>query len=100
MERSYGNVATTKLEEVIRDNSFNANWNISKEQISVCKACEYRDICTDCRAFLENPADPYSKPLKCGYDPNTGTWEAWSTHPLKKQAKEYYGFTEEPSRKN
>ncbi len=49
-------------------------------------------MCTDCRAYVEDPNDNLSKPLKCGYDPYTGKWEEWSTNPLKKTAMKHYGF--------
>jgi hypothetical protein len=60
----------------------------------VCKDCEFRYICTDCRAYLEDPYNEYSKPLKCGYDPYTGEWSEWSTNPLKQAAIKYYGMEE------
>ena len=67
---------------------------IQKDQIAVCKDCEFRYICTDCRAYKEDPEDDYSKPLKCGYDPYTGVWSEWSTNPLKQKAIQYYGMEE------
>jgi hypothetical protein len=41
---------------------------------------------------VENPRDPYSKPLKCGYNPYTAEWAEWSQHPLKQDAIAYYGL--------
>lgn len=67
---------------------------ITKDKITGCKDCEFRYICTDCRAYIEEPEDIYSKPLKCGYDPNTGEWEDWSKNPLKEQAITHYKLKE------
>jgi len=92
MPESYGNIKDTTLKEALEKPGFKKYWNITKDQVSVCKDCEFRYICTDCRAYLENPEDIYSKPLKCGYNPYTGVWEEWSTNPLKKKAIEYYGM--------
>jgi hypothetical protein len=64
--------------------------NIIKDQVEVCKDCEFRYVCTDCRAFLEKPEDIYSKPLKCGYNPFTTIWEDWRQSPLKRNIHEYY----------
>ncbi|MNL67068.1 hypothetical protein D3C87_1916250 [compost metagenome] len=50
-------------------------------------------MCTDCRAYVEDPKDIYSKPLKCGYDPYTNEWEDWVTHPMKQAAIEEYGLS-------
>lgn len=92
MTESYGNIANTTLQEALNHPNFKKYWNITKDQISVCQDCEFRHICTDCRAYVENPDDIYSKPLKCGYNPYTCEWEDWSTNPLKEKAMKYYGI--------
>jgi SPASM domain peptide maturase of grasp-with-spasm system len=94
MAKSYGNIKDTTLAEAIEKPGFKDMWFINKDQIAVCKDCEFRYICTDCRAYIENPEDIYSKPLKCGYNPYTAEWEEWSTNPLKQKAIEYYGMQE------
>jgi SPASM domain peptide maturase of grasp-with-spasm system len=90
----YGNIMTDDLKEVVSRPEFQKYWNIKKDEITKCKDCEFRYICTDCRAYRENPDDLYSAPLKCGYDPYTGVWEEWSTNPLKQKAIKYYGMQE------
>jgi SPASM domain peptide maturase of grasp-with-spasm system len=94
MPHSYGNIKDTTLREALEHPDFKKYWYIHKDQIEVCKDCEFRYICTDCRAYLEDPHNLYSKPLKCGYNPYTCEWEEWSTNPLKQQAIEYYGMQE------
>ena len=94
MSQSFGNIKDTTLQEALDHPDFKKYWNITKDQIAVCKDCEFRYICTDCRAYLENPEDMYSKPLKCGYNPYTCEWEEWSTNPLKQMAIDYYGMRE------
>jgi hypothetical protein len=47
---------------------------VRKDDIEVCKDCEFRYICTDCRIFKNDSNDIYSKPKKCNYDPYTNTW--------------------------
>lgn len=74
MTKSYGNIKDTTLKEAIEKAGFKDVWNIHKEQIEVCKDCEFRHICTDCRAYIQDPSNIYSKPAKCGYDPYTATW--------------------------
>jgi SPASM domain peptide maturase of grasp-with-spasm system len=90
MKESFGNIKDTTLEEAINKPGFTKYWNITKDEIAKCKDCEFRHVCTDCRAYLENPDDVYSAPLKCGYNPHTCEWEEWSTNPLKQRAIEYY----------
>lgn len=92
MKLSFGNVTNKSLFEVATESGFQKQWNISKDKVEACKDCEFRLICTDCRAYLEEPGNLYSKPLKCGYDPNLGVWADWSSNPLKFKAMDYYGF--------
>jgi SPASM domain peptide maturase of grasp-with-spasm system len=92
MTESYGNIANTTLQEALNHPDFKKYWNITKDQINICKDCEFRHICTDCRAYVENPDDILSKPLKCGYNPYTCEWEDWSANPLKEKAMKHYGM--------
>ncbi len=94
MVESFGNIKDTTLEEALNKKGFKKYWNITKDQINICKDCEFRNICTDCRAYTQDPNDIYSKPLKCGYDPYTNVWEDWSTNPLSKMAIEHYSMQE------
>ncbi|MFT6810576.1 MAG: SPASM domain peptide maturase of grasp-with-spasm system [Saprospiraceae bacterium] len=97
MSESYGNIKDTSLAEAIEKPGFKKYWNINKDQIAVCKDCEFRYICTDCRAYTDDPYDlsgeegtNHSKPLKCGYDPYTGEWSEWSKNPIKKKVFHKY----------
>lgn len=74
MSKSYGNIRDTTLREAIEKQGFKDLWYIHKDQIEVCKDCEFRHICTDCRAYIQDPNNIYSKPAKCSYDPYTATW--------------------------
>lgn len=94
MVKSFGNIENTKFKDVLNNASFKSLWYINKDKIHVCMDCEFRYICTDCRAYVEDPEDILSKPLKCGYNPYTGEWSEWSTNPLKQKAIEYYGMEE------
>lgn len=97
MPQSFGNIKDTTLEEALAHPDFKKYWNLTKDHIEVCKDCEFRYICTDCRAYTERTHKnaeglDTSKPLKCGYNPYTGEWEEWSTNPLKQKAIKYYGM--------
>lgn len=90
MNESFGNIYQQNLEEAINHPDFRKYWNLTKDQIEICKDCEFRYICTDCRAYTENSLKNkegliISKPLKCGYNPYTGLWDDWSENPLKQE---------------
>ena len=98
MPQSFGNIKDTTLEEALNHPDFKKYWNVTKDMIEFCKDCEFRHICTDCRAYTERSnfegEIDLSKPLKCGYNPYTNDWAEWSTNPLKQNAIEYYGMQE------
>lgn len=74
MARSFGVAGITTLEEVADNAEFRRAWALRKDDIKVCKDCEFRYVCTDCRAYVVDPSDELSKPAKCSYDPYTGKW--------------------------
>jgi SPASM domain peptide maturase of grasp-with-spasm system len=59
--------------ELLSNSNFTKFWNTTKDQVKVCKDCEFRYVCTDCRVFTEDKND-FSKPKNCSYDPYTNTW--------------------------
>jgi SPASM domain peptide maturase of grasp-with-spasm system len=72
---SFGNINITTLHQVIKNPRFTQKWNISKDEIEVCKECEFRYICVDCRVYLDDLKNIYSKPAKCKYDPYSTTFK-------------------------
>lgn len=75
LPESFGHCKDTRLIEAIEKADFQKRWHIRKEDISICRFCEFRYMCTDCRAYTADAEDPYSKPAKCSYDPFTATWQ-------------------------
>ena len=71
LKESFGNHKNIDFKNVVFKEEYQKFWLINKDQIKICKDCEFRYMCTDCRAFLTNE---YDKPLKCSYDPFTMQW--------------------------
>ena len=74
MKTKYGTLENTKLEDVIKKDDFTKIWSINKDSVEKCKDCEFRYVCSDCRAFTEDN-DLNKKPLHCKYNPYTAEWE-------------------------
>lgn len=47
---------------------------INKDKIEVCKDCEFRYICTDCRAYTDSSKRLNARPSKCNYNPYIAKW--------------------------
>ncbi len=92
MKESFGNIKDGVLLNLFKMKEFVKYWDITKDKISTCKSCEFRHICTDCRAYRQKTDDIYSKPIKCGYNPITNIWEDWSINALNKKAIKFYRF--------
>lgn len=92
MSDSYGNIKSSSLLDAAQAAGLRAKWTIAKDQIAVCSDCEFRYACSDCRAYLDNPSDLSSKPLKCGYDPYSGEWHEWSKSSVRMEIARAYGI--------
>ncbi len=76
MPEDFGHVRNTTLKAALAHNGFTEKWGITKDQCSVCRDCEFRYGCTDCRAYTQlSGQDGYGKPAHCHYNPYTATWE-------------------------
>ena len=76
MRKVFGNIHNDNfnLLKIIKTNDFRKFWTVKKDDVDVCKDCEFRYICLDCRAYLSDPNNIYSKPQKCNYDPYNNIW--------------------------
>lgn len=75
MQHQYGNIKNINLLNVVKNPEYRKWWYYKKDDIDVCMDCEFRHICTDCRAFIREPGNIYSQPSKCGYNPYIALWE-------------------------
>ncbi|MGB1241845.1 MAG: grasp-with-spasm system SPASM domain peptide maturase [Chitinophagales bacterium] len=75
MKNSYGHHSVNSLINIAQDQAFKEVWSVTKDQINICSDCEFRYICTDCRVYLEDDQNNYSKPKKCNYNPYTTKWK-------------------------
>lgn len=71
----YGNINNKSINEIVKLTEFTKYWYLSKNLIDTCKFCEYRYNCTDCRVFICNKDNIHSKPIKCSYNLQTGSWD-------------------------
>ena len=75
LQKSFGNIKNKKIMEILHTTEIKMLWGINKNQIDVCKECEFRYVCSDCRAFIKDPKNPLSQPSKCTYNPYIAKWQ-------------------------
>lgn len=67
------------VEGVILSSALQQIWNTTKDSVLVCRDCEFRYVCFDCRPLSEavamGKADYLHAPYpRCSYNPYTGEW--------------------------
>jgi radical SAM protein with 4Fe4S-binding SPASM domain len=77
-----GNLLVSReLGAILRGAALRRMWRATKDQVMVCRDCEYRYVCFDCRPLSEasaaRKADYLHAPYpRCTYNPYTGEWAA------------------------
>lgn len=68
-----GNIKSDNLKDMVISGIFDKYWEMTKNKIEVCKDCEKRYACNDCRvAAAAKTGNQYAKPPYCEYDPFNG----------------------------
>ena len=67
------------LRSITQGSDLQRVWNTTKDDVVVCRDCEYRYVCFDCRPLSEAAAAGYAGYLdapypRCSYNPYTGEW--------------------------
>lgn len=74
-KRVYGNVKNDTLISIIARSDFQNLWQIAKKSVEVCKHCEFRFACPDCRIHIADTRYFLSHPKYCRYNPFIGKWQ-------------------------
>ena len=75
MCNNYGNIKDCNIIDIVKSSKFQELWKITKDKIEVCKDCEFRYICIDCRYHIDDKNNINSHPAKCKYNPYIGKWK-------------------------
>lgn len=73
MKKKYGHINNISLINVARMKGFKEIGRLNKDETEICKDCELRYICSDCRAYTQGNSLT-GKPSKCRYDPYESKW--------------------------
>lgn len=71
----YGNVLAQSLGDILASQPLKDNWFRDFSQIEICRDCEFRFACKDCRPLgISIGGNIKDKNPRCLYNPYTGTW--------------------------
>jgi SPASM domain peptide maturase of grasp-with-spasm system len=77
LENDFGTLSDNNTEgllEIINSDSFQKYWKIKKDDILVCKNCEYKYMCVDSRVPIKL-AENYYFNEECNYNPYISKWK-------------------------
>lgn len=74
-EKKIGNITEQKMVDIIENTAYKECISMNKDRITICKDCEFRYYCHDCRPdAIYNQQSFLSKPWNCTYNPYIGQW--------------------------
>ena len=72
-DKKCGNIRSDSFVSILKN--LLAFWRINKEKVEVCKDCEFRYACDDCRPLAEGETgNPFAKYPRCLYNPYEAKW--------------------------
>lgn len=73
-KKEFENLRDEKLSVIVKKPDFQKLWNIHKDQVDVCKDCEFRYMCVDSRIPLQRDNGSWFYPIECNYNPYIAKW--------------------------
>ncbi len=71
-----GNVLKSGLKDILSSRELKDLWRITLDDVEVCKDCEYRYACFDCRALPYSiTKNLFARLPACAYNPYSGQWK-------------------------
>ena len=70
------NVQESSLSEIVKSDALLRCWRLSMDHITICRVCEFRYACRDCRPYAMAKRNCRNdKTPRCDYNPEKGVWE-------------------------
>lgn len=71
--KSFGNIKTVKIKDIIEKDDFKEKWGISNNKIEICMDCQYRYCCVS-NSDIKKEGAKYFKVDMCAFNPSSNTW--------------------------
>jgi len=69
----FGNVQNGKIEEILKKSEFQETWKITKDQVEICKDCQYRYMCVDNSEIIYLNGT-FKRKNDCNFNPYDNCW--------------------------
>lgn len=69
------NLKRNSLAAILNDYLIPKFWSLSRDKIEICKDCEYRYVCKDCRPMCIENNNIHNRGKLCTYNPYNRQWE-------------------------
>ena len=73
-DHSYGNVTKDSLSNILNSQSYANMRDLGIDKVNICRDCEFRYACSDCRTRARKFGGIHEKYYRCKYDPYNGNW--------------------------
>ena len=71
-----GDLKKQSIQDVLESEILKKYWFLNLNQVEVCKDCEFKYSCRDCRPLgIGSCGNLYDKNPRCTYNPHTGEWK-------------------------
>lgn len=70
-----GDLRKISNKNIDREYKLRKYWHLTKDQIEVCKDCEYRYMCVDNRQPIKSYKGKWYFKIECNYNPYIGKWK-------------------------
>lgn len=71
----FGNIRENSIADLIKQDSFQRLWSITKDSVEVCKDCQYRYMCVD-NSEISQIDGKYERGANCTFNPYINAWQS------------------------
>lgn len=71
----FGNILSDSISELLQKEKMQKYWAVKKDDIDVCKYCEYRYMCIDSCPPKKRVDGTWYRPIECNYNPFICKWK-------------------------
>ncbi len=72
---SFNHEDLSEIISIVKTDEFKVDWDVTKDNIDVCRNCEHRHMCVDPVLPVKRNDSSYYRPRECAYNPYICKWK-------------------------